>query len=86
MGMSGREVEGCTLREFNLRLIGYRRRQEREWDRTRHLMAYVFNFGGMGATEVKQPKDIYPLDIDGDIGIRPITTRNQAMVLLSEFE
>lgn len=84
--MSGDEIERCTLKEFNLRLLGYQRRQEREWDRTRHIMAFVLNYSGMGAKEFHHPKDIYPLSLDRENEKRKITTLKQVWALLKEFE
>jgi hypothetical protein len=65
---------------------GYKRREEREWDRTRHIMAFILNFSGWGAREFKHPKDLWPLDIDRENEKRRITTLKQAWILLKEFE
>lgn len=86
MGLKPMEVEACTLKDFNMMLIGYQRRQEREWDRTRHIMAFILNYGGWGAKEFQHPKDIYPLNIDRENDKRRITTLKQALALLKEFE
>lgn len=86
MGLKPAEVERCTLKDFNLMLTGYQRRQEREWDRTRHIMAFILNYAGWGAKEFHHPKDIYPLGLDKENEKRKITTLKQALALLKEFE
>lgn len=86
MGLKPLEVEACTLKDFNLMLIGYQRRQEREWDRARHIMAFVANYAGFGSREVLHPKDVYPLELDRENEKRRITTLKQALSLLTEFE
>lgn len=86
MGLRPLEVEACTLRDFSLMMTGYQRREEREWDRTRHIMAFILNFSGWGAKEFQHPKDIYPLGIDRENEKRRITTLKQAWALLNEFE
>lgn len=86
MGLKPVEVEACTLRDFDLMMTGYQRRQERDWDRTRHIMSYILNFSGWGAKEFQYPKDILPLNIDKENERRKITTLKQALALLKEFE
>jgi len=86
MGLKPAEVERCTLGQFNLMLTGYKRRQERDWDRTRHIMAFILNYAGWGAKEFHHPKDIYPLDLDREEIKHRITSRKQAWALLKEFE
>ncbi len=86
MGLKPREVRRLTLKEFNLMLTGYIQRQNREWDRTRHLMSYIASFAGMGAQEFVDPKKIWPLPSDNDGQKKMITTAAQAEQLLKEFE
>lgn len=86
MGLKPQEVKKLTLKHFNLMLTGYVNRQNREWDRTRHIMCYVANFSGLGSTEFLQPKDIRPLPQDSDDVKKMIKTPEQAKQLLNEFE
>ena len=86
MGLKPIEVEACTLRDFSLMYTGYKRRQDREWDRTRHVMAFIMNFSGWGAKDFQDPKTIWPLDFDNENEARKITTLKQALALLKEFE
>lgn len=86
MGLKPDEVERCTLGQFNLMLTGYHRRQQREWDRARHIMVAVMNFAGFGVKEPFYPRDVYPLDIDIQNEEKNITTLKQAWSLLKEFE
>lgn len=67
-------------------LTGYLAKQDREWNRTRHLMAYIQTFAGMGAKEVARPQDIWPLPMDREGEKKMITTEKQALELLKEFE
>lgn len=66
-------------------LHGYARRKEHEWNHTRHIMAYVLNYGGLGAKETYKPQDIWPLELDKEDEKRMITTMAQAMILLKDF-
>lgn len=64
---------------------GYEKRHEREVNQTRHIMAYIRMFGGMGASEVTLPKDVWPLPMDSENEKRMITSVKQAMAMLKEF-
>jgi hypothetical protein len=86
MGLKPDEVERCTLGQFNLMLLGYQRRQEKEWDRTRHIMAFILNYAGFGAKEFHHPKDIFPLHMDNEDKKKRINSIKQAYALLKEFE
>lgn len=86
MGLKPSEVRKLTMKEFNLMLTGYMARQNREWDRTRHIMAFVATYGGMGASEFIEPRTIYPLPSDRENEKKPIKTKEQALKLLKEFE
>jgi hypothetical protein len=79
------EVRKTYLKDFNLLLLGYQRRQEQEWNRTRHLYAAIRNFAGMGAKEAVQPQSLIPLYMDEEDKIQPIRNIKQAMQLLKEF-
>lgn len=80
------EIKKLTLKEFSLMLTGYLAKQDREWDRTRHIMSYIATYAGMGAKEFVSPQSIYPLPIDKEGEKRMITTEKQALELLKEFE
>lgn len=67
-------------------LTGYMARQNREWDRTRHIMSYVATFGGMGSSEFVEPTKVYPLPSDREYEKKPIKNKEQALKLLKEFE
>lgn len=86
MGLRPAEVKKLTLAEYSLMYIGYHRRYEQEWNRTRHLMYSVINFGGMGTTNPVPPSQIWPLDMDTYGEIKMITTLAQAIQLLREFK
>lgn len=85
MGLKPLEVEACTLKEFNLLMIGYHRREERKWNRTRHTMSYIASCAP-GQTKFVAPRDVIGLEMDKEDGLRPITTMKQAIALLNEFE
>jgi len=86
MGLKPHEVRKLTLKHFNLMLTGYINNQNREWDRTRHLMSYIASFSGMGASEFLKPQDIWPLPQDSEGVKKMIKTLDQAKQLLNEFE
>lgn len=86
MGLSPREVRRLNFRHFNLMLTGYLNRQNREWDRTRHLMSYIATYAGMGASQFVSPQEIRPLPQDYEDIKQPIKTVEQARKLLNEFE
>lgn len=85
MGLKPVEVKALCLRDFNLMLTGYQKRQEKEINQTRHLMAFIRAFGGMGSPDVMQPQDIWPLSMDNTDVKRMITNKAQAEKLLGEF-
>lgn len=86
MNLLPMQVKALTLRDFNLMLTGHYRRQEQQWNHTRHIMSYVLNYGGMGASEHYKPQDIWPLQMDKEDEKKMITTIHQAMQLLKEFK
>jgi hypothetical protein len=67
-------------------LTGYYRKQEQEWDRTRHIMSYVVSFAGMGGGKFYKPSDVLPLALDMEGEKRMITTMHMAMLLLKDFQ
>ncbi len=86
MGLKPREVKALYLKDFNLMLTGYFRRQEAETNRTRHIMWSVMNFSGMGVTSPIAIEQIWPLAMDKEAEKRMITTLAMAVQLLKEFE
>lgn len=86
MGLKPFEVNLLTMKEFNLMFTGYLAREDREWNRTRHLMAYIRMFAGMGASEIVRPQDIWPLPIDNGGQKKYIKTLKQCLALINEFE
>lgn len=86
MGLKPHEVRKLNLKHFNLMLTGYVNAQNREWDRTRHVMSYIASFGGMGSKEFLKPQDIWPLPQDTEGIKKMIKTVEQAKKLLNEFE
>lgn len=86
MGLKPHEVRKLNLKHFNLMLTGYIHGQNREWDRTRHLMSYIATYGGMGSSEFVSPKDVWPLPQDMEGVKKMIKTVEQAQQLLNEFE
>lgn len=65
---------------------GYQDRQNREWNRTRHIMSYIASFSGMGAKEFVNPKSIWSLPIDKLDEKKYIKTLKQCLELINEFE
>jgi len=86
MGLKPIEVRCLTLSEFNLMLTGYQRRQDLENNRTRQIMTFVLNYGGMGTSEYHSAESIWPLAIDRENEKKMITTLRMAKELLKEFE
>lgn len=86
IGLKPSEVRSLTMKEFNLMFTGYLARQDREWNRTRHLMACVINFAGMGAKDFMQPQTIWPLASDKEDQKKYIKTIKQCLELINEFE
>jgi len=85
MGLKPNEVKSLYLRDFNLMVTGYFRRQEKEWDRARHIMWATMNFGGMGLQNPVTPQEIRPLNLDTENELKMITTMKMAMDLLNDF-
>jgi len=85
MKMKPLEVKALLLKDFNLMLTGYMRAEEREWNRTRHLMSFILNYGGVGSKDYHTPQSIMPLDMDAENTKRLITTMKQAIQLFKEF-
>ena|GEM_PF-1571154 len=85
IGLKPREVKTLHLKDFNLLLYGYHRRLEQEKNQTRHLMAFILNYSGMGATEHVSAQQIWPLSMDEESEKQFITTMKQAEQLFKEF-
>lgn len=67
-------------------LGGYMANQNREWDRTRHLMSYIASFSGYGAKDFVHPKQVMALPMDIEDEKKYITTLKQCLELINEFE
>lgn len=80
------EVNLLTMKEFNFMFTGYVARENREWNRTRHIMSYIISYAGFGAGEFVNPKTIWPLPIDNEDQIKYLTTLKQCLELINEFE
>lgn len=86
MGLKPDEVKRLTLKDFSLMLTGFLAKEDRAWNRTRHIMAYLATYSGMGSSEFVRPQDIYPLPMDREGEKKMITTEKQALELLKEFD
>ncbi len=60
MGIGFDQALGLTWREYDYYSIGYLRRVERDWDRSRHIIAGLFNSSGF-AKKAMKPQEAYPL-------------------------
>lgn len=85
MGFREPEVSFIELKEFDLLLTGYHRRQDRETNRTRHILSFILSYSGMGASEYVSPELLWPLAIDEEGKKQMITTLSQAKKLYKEF-
>ena len=86
MNLKPLEIKALTLRDFNLMLTGYQRREDIENNRTRQIMTFILNYGGMGASEYFSAEKVWPLSIDKENEKRMITNLRMAKELLKEFE
>lgn len=86
MGLKPSEVKRVTMKEFNLMFTGYLARENREWNRTRHIMSYIATYAGMGAKDFVDPKSIWPLPFDNEDQKKYIKTIKQVLELINEFE
>lgn len=86
MGLKPEEIDCLTLIEFVLMDYGRFKREEKEWNHTRHIMSYTLNFGGFGAKKFVPAHQIWPLELDKEGVKRFITTKFQALELLEGFE
>lgn len=87
MGLKPDEVRRLTLGEFNAMYTGYKRRQEEQWDMTRHIMSTVIN-GYFGIKKTYTPEQVLKLEKDKRNGtiIPKIRSDYEAYQLLREFE
>lgn len=86
MGLKPLEVNTLLFKEWHLMFLGYQDRQNREWNRTRHLMSYIASYAGMGARDFVHPKNIWPLPFDREDQKKYIKTLKQCLDLINEFE
>ena len=78
--------------------VGYRRRQEEMWDMHRRTWGYIIGFAGMGikkGEKLPTPQELWELPYrDAGMGVtegvaekaKPITTEEEALELLKQFE
>lgn len=86
LGYKPLEVAAVTLSQFQLIATGYQLKEEKEWNRTRHIMYSVINFAGFGAKEALPPEQIISLQCDTENQKKPIRTMYQVMQLFKEFQ
>jgi len=86
MGLKPKEVRLLTMKEFNLMFTGYLAREDREWNRARHLMSAIITYAGMGARDFVDPKSIWPLPMDSEGQKKYIKTIKQVLELVKQFE
>lgn len=78
--------------------VGYRRRQEEMWDMHRRTWGYIIGFAGMGikkGEKLPTPQELWELPYrDAEMvaaagtkaETKPITTEEEALELLKQFE
>ena len=86
MGLKPVEVRLLTMKEFNLMFTGYLAKEDREWNRTRHIMSYIASFSGFGAKDFIHPQSVWPLQMDNEEKKKYIKTLKQCLELINEFE
>lgn len=85
--MSSLEIKRLTLSEFNKVATGFSEREEEAWDRTRHVMSYIVNYGGMGGgKKYYSPQEILSLTKDQEQGVFHINNDIRAYKLLERFK
>lgn len=85
-GLTPKEARKLTLAEFDLMMIGYHHRQEKEINRTRSLMAAFMNMAGKVLNQSVTPQQLWPLDMDRQSQKRMIMNMADAMKLLKEYK
>lgn len=100
-GLKPWELRRVTLRDFNAMYVGYRRRQEELWDMHRRTWGYIIGFAGMGikkGEKLPTPQELWELpyrDAEAKAAgggqsaaekAKPITTEEEALELLKQFE
>lgn len=66
---------------------GWYESQEEEWDRTRHLMAFILNYSGMGMSgKTYSPQEVLSLSKDNSNVITYINSDIKAYKLLERFK
>lgn len=86
IGYSPKDARRLTLAEFDLIMIGYHHRQEKETNRTRSLMAAIMNMAGKVLSQPTTPQSLWPLDMDKQHQKRMIMNMADAMKLLKEYK
>lgn len=85
-GLTPKEARKLTLAEFDLMMVGYHHKQEKETNRTRSLMAVLMNMAGKILTQPVTPQGLWPLDMDRQSQKRMIMNMADAMKLLKEYK
>lgn len=85
MGLTETEICKLSLPEFTLRLHGYAKRKEEQWDHTRHIMGTIINFAGWGTKDYLPVERVMGLARDTEDEIKPIRTREKALELLERL-
>lgn len=85
--MSSLEIKRLTLSEFNKVATGYNEREEDAWDRTRHVMSSIINYGGMGGgKKYYSPQEVLSLSKDKEEAVVHINSDIHAYKLLERFK
>lgn len=84
-GILWEQVRKITLAEWDLMLVGYHRRLEKEINQTRNIMTAILNIQGKSLKNETTPQKLWPLEMDIQHQKRMITTMAQAMKLLKEY-
>lgn len=69
LGLSVEELYDLTPRQLQNKLKGFRRLDEMEWDRTRTLMAAMYNTAGKTMKRYVSPQKLLPLPGDKELKV-----------------
>jgi len=64
LGMDREKVLRMSWADFWRTAYGYWIRRDQQWDRTRHILAMLYNVNRGKGRAAKKPRDIYPLVMD----------------------